>query len=227
MIGSKACLICRRECNQTLKYRVCSSCAEKLERNEHICSVCGAQVPEGYDKCDYCRDKEYFFDYARSIFVYENLARELIIKFKFGGYKTYAMPLGKMLADYYEAKKMSAQVVTFVPMPRNRQRARGYNQAEHLADEFCLNLGMEPTETLLRENDDLKQSTLDADLRAQNMKGKFKLISRKLVKGKDVLLIDDIMTTGATASECARVLKEGGARSVVVLTVAKTRIAVQ
>lgn len=220
-----SCICCSRECDSDSPYRICSRCLEKIEfSNKNYCLKCGVKIGEGYDYCLTCQDKSYYFDYARSVSTYDEVTAPMILKFKYNGLKTHRRPLGKILADYYSTSDIIADEATFVPMPRKREKKRGYNQAKELAEEFCALTSMPLVNVLIRTKENIKQATLSAKEREENIKGSFEVINKELIKGKDVLLIDDVLTTGATASECARVLKKAGARSVVVLTLAKTRL---
>ena len=115
-----------------------------------------------------------------------------------------------------------ADVVTYVPMPKTREKERGYNQAKELAGEFCKLSKLPMLDLLTRKDDVVKQSTLSAKERKENIKDSFSAINKARIKGKDILIIDDVSTTGSTTSECANVLKKAKARSVCVLTVCKT-----
>jgi len=135
----------------------------------------------------------------------------------------YKYPLSHLLFDYFKESDLVVNSVTYVPMPKKRQKERGYNQALELAQEFARLSGL-PFYDFLERNEDkaIKQSTLNAKDRKENIKGTIGAINKRAIKSKDILLIDDVSTTGATTSECARVLKKCGARTVCVLTVAKT-----
>ena len=146
----------------------------------------------------------------------------MILNFKYNGQAWQKEPLANLLKDYFENSDISADCVTYVPMPEKREKERGYNQAKLLAEEFSRKTGMPLFDFLIRKEETIKQSTLSAEQRKKNIIGSFSLINKNLIKGKDVLLIDDVSTTGATASECAKMLKIGKARSVFVLTIAKT-----
>ena len=109
-------------------------------------------------------------------------------------------------------------------MPEKRQKERGYNQAEEICKEFSRLTEIPMLDVLTKSETTTKQAQLNFDERQQNIIGTFKIKDKQLIKGKDVLLIDDVITTGATTSECAKVLIDAGARQVDVLSVAHTAL---
>ena len=154
---------------------------------------------------------------------YEDLAREGILRFKFQGASASATALGELLARC-AAEHLAGEfdTVTWVPVSRKRLRKRGYDQAELLARTACRLWDTEPVRLLNKTADNPAQSGIsDAAARRANVLGVYEVCGD--AAGKRVLLIDDICTTGATLSECARVLKDAGAESVVCAAVSKTR----
>lgn len=153
---------------------------------------------------------------------YEDVVRESILRFKFEGKVCYAPTYGEImagtaaleLADRFDA-------VTWVPVSRKRKRERGYDQAELLAKEMCRLWGICPVQMLAKTRNNPAQSGLSsAEQRRANVLGVYEAINREHFAGKRVLLTDDILTTGSTVQEAARVLRLAGAEEVVVLTLA-------
>ena len=219
-----ACIICTRECDLDNGYRICSRCIDKIPFSKgNYCLKCGEVIKGEYDYCLNCKNVEYNFDYARSVFAYNDLTAPMIMRFKYNGYKSYAPHLGLLLKDFYSTSDLVADTVTYVPMPKAREKERGYNQAFELCKEFSLLTEMPMIDALIRVKEvAIKQATLSGKERRENIKGSFKITDKKLVKDKEILLIDDVFTTGATVSECAKVLMNAGAKNVQVLTLAKT-----
>ena len=154
---------------------------------------------------------------------YEDLAREGLLRFKFQGASASAAALGE-LAARCAAEHFSGEfdTVTWVPVSKKRLRQRGYDQAELLAREACRLWDTKPVRLLRKTVDNPAQSAIsDAAARRANVLGVYEVCAD--AAGKHVLLMDDICTTGATLSECARVLKDAGAESVVCAVVSKTR----
>ncbi len=217
------CICCNYECDLDNNYRLCSKCVDKLNFiGNQYCLKCGDKIGDGYDFCINCKETSYNFDCSRSVICYDEISSPIIQRFKYNGQKMYAIPLAYMLNDYYAESDITVNAVTYVPMPKDRQKERGYNQAEELAKEFCKLTKLPLFDLLTRKTGTTKQSTLTAKERRENIKGNFTLINKAKVKNKDILLIDDVSTTGSTTNVCAKVLMKGGARTVSVLTVCKT-----
>ena len=156
---------------------------------------------------------------------YEDLAREGLLRFKFQGASAAAEPLGELIAQC-AAERFSGEfdVVTWVPVSRRRLRKRGYDQARLLAESACRVWGVRPEPLLRKVQDNPAQSGLtEAAARRANVLGVYEPAEPDTIQGKRVLLVDDICTTGATLSECARTLRSAGAAGVVCAAVALTR----
>lgn len=220
-----SCLCCGSECDTSDEYRICSRCVSKLRKIDHnFCQKCGTLIKGDYALCMHCKDIERHFNKARSVYVYDENFAPIILKTKFGRAKTPAIALGKMLADYFATSDVLGDVVTFVPMPASRQKERGYNQAEEICRQFSLLTQIPMVDALVKQETSTKQAKLSFNERQQNIVGTFSIKDKNLVKGKCVLLIDDVITTGATTSECAKVLYQAGAKQVDVLSVAHTAL---
>lgn len=146
---------------------------------------------------------------------------ELIKRFKFKDRPRLASPLAGFLARLLREHSLQADLLTFVPLSSRRKRERGYNQAQLLAKSLSLQTGIPWAELLLKVKDTPAQSKLPRQKRLANVKGAFVLKGGIDIKGKRVALVDDVLTTGATAGECARLLKMGGAEEIYILTLAR------
>ena len=160
-------------------------------------------------------------DWARAAARYAGPLREALLALKFGGRRALARPLAELLLEQCGAE-LPAGVAAIVPVPlgRERERERGFNQAALLAERLGrrLALPLHPR-WLVRVRPTLPQSELDAPARAANVRGAFAASSA--VAGRHVLLVDDVLTTGATLAECARALAAAGASPIGALTVAR------
>ena len=174
---------------------------------ESVCAVCAATPPP--------------FDYARVAAVYEGALREAVHALKFGGRRSLARPLGDLMREScgrFEADRPDALVP--VPLARARARERGFNQAELLAERVADKLGVRVRPRwLVRLRATAAQTELSATDRQVNVAGAF--AAAPAVRDRHVVVVDDVMTTGATAAECARALRRAGARRVGVLAVAR------
>lgn len=171
--------------------------------------------------CGTCTVERPAYDYARSAAVYEGALREALHAFKFSGKRALARPLGDLVVEQCVASLVEGiEAVLAVPLARERERERGFNQAALLAQRIAKRLGV-PTRPrwLARVRATRPQSDLPAAERRVNVRGAFR--ASRAVAGRHVLVVDDVLTTGATLGECARALRDGGARCVGVLTVAR------
>jgi len=206
---------------------VCAACLRKPTAfvAECFCRDCRTPFRNHFPldedgRCALCRLGLNGFDAAYSFGAFEAELRELIHVFKYGGVETLAQPLGRFLAVALPREEPFDAVV---PMPLHwiRRWSRGFNQSELLAREIGRRASV-PVRNLVRR---VKATTPQAGLtnakRRANVSGAFRVRRGADVRGLRVVLVDDVMTTGATASACARVLKQAGAARVVLLTVAR------
>jgi ComF family protein len=204
-----------------------------------ICSVCGERLfssyaiagPPAESRCGLCRRIDPPFARAVAYGSYESGLRELIHLLKFGGVTPAANVLGRMLAEAITTlePEFSADSVVLVPVPLHRTKLhqRGFNQAELIARAALKTLPPGHrlrlcAGALERKRETASQIGLTSHQRRENLRGAFGVVQAQSVKGREVLVVDDVYTTGATVSECARVLLRAGATRVWVATVART-----
>ncbi|HKL94170.1 MAG TPA: ComF family protein [Clostridia bacterium] len=217
------CDLCGGELVADTRYNLCGSCTEKLPLNfGKICLVCGTPLADEGDYCIRCQNTESKFEKNRSPLVYEGEAAKLILMLKFGGKKYLAETLSALMADTFVEYNLSADILVFVPMTVKEQKKRGFNQSELLARAIGKRLNIEVAEGLLKVKDTSLQKQLSARDRAKNLEDAF-LSNPQLVKGKSVVIVDDVFTTGSTANECAKALLKAKATRVNVLTAAVTK----
>ncbi len=181
-----------------------------------FCKKCGTPGFDG-DYCFYCLEKDLSFDRTFFPFVYETPVSTWIKEIKFSKNYSLAYEFGRLLKKLYEGLLKTADTVVPMPISQERLKERGFNQSAIITWGF---LGYPLKNFHLKKVKHTEpQALLDQSLRWKNVKGVFKC--ENVLRGKTVLLIDDVMTTGATASEAARELKEAGASEVKVLVIAK------
>lgn len=223
------CAGCSRVLDSEESPLFCPDCFSALDLiSEPYCPLCGipfvAEITTSH-LCGDCLGGVYTFDRARAKGSYQGLIREVIHRFKYGGQTFLMRPLARMLIG--PAKELSRlhRIDTIVPVPLHykRLRQRGFNQASLLARGLgsLLQIPVDYS-SLKRTRWTEPQTGLSRNQRAANVKGAFALKSKAKIRGKGVLLLDDVLTTGETVNQCVRVLKDGGVREVVVLTVART-----
>ncbi|MBR6095810.1 MAG: ComF family protein [Oscillospiraceae bacterium] len=201
----------------------CAFCRRLVKSNNNLlCPACRANLPYTEDGGAQHGD---FFRLCVSALYYEDRVREALLRYKFQGSSGYAGTFGRLLADCIRANlRGQYDLISWVPLSRERLRERGYDQAMLLAQAAALELQDVAVSTLDKVRNAEKQSGVgSAEKRRANISGAYRVADAELIQGRRILLIDDIVTTGATLSECARTLLEGGASQVVCATVARGR----
>lgn len=192
---------------------------------EYFCAVCHAPFVNAWPLdeqgvCAACRSGLRGFDYAASFGMYEGALRSLIHLFKYSGMRPLAGPLAQYLEKAISVDEAFDAVVA-VPLYWRKKWDRGFNQAELLARLVAKHRGIPLINALRRKRATDTQAGLASAGRRRNVAGAFVLRANQNLAGKKILLIDDVMTTGATAGACAAVLKRGGAKTISLLTLAR------
>jgi ComF family protein len=201
---------------------LCQACQAELPRaRPPRCPICW-QPQRRSALCSRCRQERPAFQGARSLYIYEGAAREAVRALKYNYLSALAQPMAQLMARYVEEEDIEADLVVAVPLYGRRKRLRGYNQSALLARELSRLCGLSLVERGLarRRNTPPQARSVDAEARKRNVADAFSA-DRRWVEGKRVLLIDDVMTTGATLDACAGALREAGAASVWALTFAR------
>lgn len=212
---SFTCDICGRE---TFGANLCPDCAETVIFNDGAtCPVCGRKTARP-EICLECKDSAPLYKRAFSAIVYDGGGKILMSKFKSGnGYlkEFFADRLAEKLKDFHEADCIIA-----VPMTEKSVRDRGYNQSALLAESLSERIKIPVIENAaVKIKPTAQQKQLTKKERAENLESCFKIPDRTLVKGKNILIVDDVMTTGATAEALTKKLLGAGAKNVYVATV--------
>jgi len=199
---------------------LCAGCAERLPRIEGpTCALCGEPLGNAsLDLCLRCGTRLRAFDLALSLGPYDEGWRDLLRWFKFGREKAVGRWLGAKIARRVLEAGLRVDVVTYVPMTRSEAKERGFNPSRFLARVAARRLGVREVRLLAKQRTTPPQRTLSAREREANLSDAFCAV--RSGRGT-VLLVDDLLTTGATADECARTLKEAGFDRVAVATVAR------
>ncbi len=227
------CLICERDLPQKQEIEVCEECMHKLNfiAENACCARCGAPAVLGHGSfCLNCQNSAREFDIARSVFVYEGEIKHLIAGLKYNNKPYISRTLSNFLAQKFKKLNWQADLIIPVPLSEARIKWRGYNQAQLLAEGVSEKIGVPlNTETLIKVKETEVQANLTLQERQKNLQECFKVLDKYSVRGKRILLIDDVMTTGSTANACAHELKKAHADRVLVLTIAhgKTEIPTQ
>jgi ComF family protein len=232
------CRICATPLFKISRLPVCEECLTQIRpMGGLLCGVCGERVQAAYAlpavdggfRCPECSRTSPPFTRAIAYGSYEGGLRELIHLLKYGGMRPAANVLGRMLAEAIAALELENRNLAVIPVPlhKTKRRQRGFNQADLIA-RSALKLQAAPgclllaPDVLERKRETSSQIGLTAHQRRENLRGAFTVNGAEQIKDREVLLVDDVLTTGTTASECARVLLRAGARRVWVATVART-----
>jgi len=212
----------------TILCRECFGLLEGARMKEPLCSRCGLPLPgarPGPVLCISCQGRVPHFDVARAFFRYAGPASSLTLSFKFNGeFRLGPRVLRHALSLGWMPEGVGTDVIVPVPLHWRRRHQRGFNQALWLARPLADHLKARLLRrALVRTRHTAQQAKLPQSQRWKNVRGAFAVKRPASVKGRHVLLVDDVMTTGATVSECARVLKQAGVTRVSVLTL--TRVA--
>ena len=213
---------------------LCSACLDSIKFIEPpFCAVCG----EPYDgamtdafRCENCADEKLAFDFAIAGTMADGVVRDLVHRFKYQRELQLRAVLAALLARTLEDPRIQDwrrdAVLVPVPLHPTRKREREYNQAWELCTELARNHGLRRLDALRRLRATTPQASLSRRERQQNLRKAFdvapEVLRKSMLAGRTVLLVDDVLTTGTTASECARILKKtAGVEKVVVITVAR------
>jgi ComF family protein len=214
------CIFCGRE---TKRCGICEECYKTLPFiGGKVCSICGTGNPNHSNVCIECKGREFSFKRNISICDYDGELRTKIVSFKQEGNKHIGRAFAWLVAD--KIAEMGIDVDYIIPMPISIERfkERGFNQTEVLCE--LLDKELVRTDILVRVKNTPHQTGLSRENRETNLKAAFQVVDKKVVKGKKVLLIDDIYTTGSTLNESAETLMQAGAKEVYALTLARSPI---
>ncbi len=221
------CLTCEVKTDKANLF--CFSCWNSLTFiSDPRCSICGSPFPIKMEKnsiCPYCIEEKPSYDMARSVLRFDHRSEHLIHNFKYYDKTEATKTITNMMIKAYGEAMSKIDIVSAVPMHQSKLRKRKYNQAAVLANEIAKTSDKPyKPEILIKSKDSISQSGLSKEERKENVKNTFKLnpLFKNDIWRKNILIIDDVLTTGATASECAKVLRRNGAKRINILTIART-----
>jgi len=229
IVYPKICLGCKQKLKAPAPYDlICGECWSKIKRNSPpFCHSCGRHLDKknlAKNICPACLRQKTHFDRAFSPCVYDGIIKELIHEFKYRNKDHLGAPLSRLMIDFIREYNLPIDCLDFimpVPLHKTRFREREFNQAQILAEAISKEFKKPSlTDVLLRHRHTRTQTDLKTQERLGNVKGSFSINRLEDITGRNILLVDDVLTTGATSSEAAGVLKEAGANIVFVLTLA-------
>jgi ComF family protein len=222
------CLTCGGVLSERREHPFCPDCHDGIRFiTDPLCTVCGIPYPveESPDHvCGDCLLRKRHIGSARSLGVYESVLLDAVHAFKYGGNLTLGERLGRLMAqhEYPAFRIQDYSLIVPVPLHPRRLRQRGFNQAVILAREISRRHGVAMDfRTLRRIVDTGSQTGLKKEERRSNIRKAFTITVSERIRGQNILLVDDVYTTGSTLGECARTLLKAGAETVGALTLAR------
>ncbi len=221
------CRACSKKINE-FDRNICDDCAKKIkERLPPFCVKCGRQLkgsPELIATCPDCKKDKLCFDRAWSACCYDGLLKDLIHDFKYKKITSLSTDFTALIISFMKKYNIGkdAQMILSIPMHPNRLFEREINHADILARDLGNKLGISYSRNTLKKIKDTPlQSKLKREARIKNLYSSFSLKDVSIVRDKNIMLVDDLFTTGSTVNECSRLLKNSGAKYVEVVTLAR------
>lgn len=200
----------------------CVICGKDIDDENPLCMQCTSHIKFCNDKFLIIKDNKKMEYYSTAY--YGGEIKELIIRLKYKSDFYCGEALGEYMTRYIREKNICFDVITFIPMTAIGRRKRGYNQSEFLAKYIAESIHRPYVKCLKKIEQSKDQIGLNTAMRWENLKNCFKIRKNIDLRNKRVLLVDDVITTGATSFYCSEELKKNGAIDVIILTAAKSRI---
>lgn len=218
---NNSCIFCGEELFNTNEYCICEKCLLDLPKVDKTCIICGQEIFDMGDLCLSCKQSsQKFYDRAFSPYRYENKIVDIIHNLKYHNDKWLGKYLSKIMYDYVKDLDLQIDVVIPVPLNENRLKERGYNQSKLLCYEFDKN-GIVVDETnVIRVKNTKTQTNFSFKQRQENMENAFKVLNKEKLNGKNLLIVDDVYTTGATLNELSKTLRKTKVNNIYCLTLA-------
>lgn len=217
------CIFCGEELNEKAHNCTCEECYPTLPFINKCCDRCGSPVnPENIGVCMNCKTNNFHFEIGRSVFGYSDNVVYVVQNLKYNCKKYLVEPMVNFMLEKFATLNIFTDIITCIPMFKTKLKKRGYNQSALLASAFANKLNLPFIELCEKVVDNPSQTSLSYTERRNNVKDCYKLKKEfaKTIKGKSILIVDDVMTTGATSSEISKVLVEHGAKLCNVFTFA-------
>lgn len=224
------CVLCTFTMEPNTHTNICGKCADALRfcSESFCCERCGKPIISFEEErlCYFCANKSNtYFDKIVSLFEYDGMVKEAILRYKRIGIQKYAAVYAQIMAakNEEEYRNIDFDFLCGAPSHKNRKTSKGFDHIEEICSHFSKITGIKRHRgALVKTRATEKQHSLNYEMRMKNLVGSMALKKGLDVKGATVLLIDDVCTTRATVIECAKTLKENGAKAVYALTFATT-----
>ena len=223
----KICSCCKQNLHANYTGNICIKCLNGLPKNDGLkCSTCDVQI-QSQKHCYDCSHNKNYFDLIKAPYKYEKSVKILIHNFKYSNRFFLAKDFSNAMADVIFKNSLDKQtdIITPVPLFITRKILRGYNQAALIAKEISKKTNIQYSDKILTRKVYTKaQFLLNRKARQENLQQSFYINKKYIdkIKNKNILLVDDIVTTCATVNSCAKILKQEGAKKVFVISIART-----
>jgi competence protein ComFC len=216
------CVCCGKHLEKRAIHGICKHCCDNLPFiHEPRCEICSRPINEEAEVCMECKYHSHSYDQALAVFEYSVVIKDMIHRFKYGGEYSLSRTLGYFLSEQLKLSGWQVDLMVPVPLHKNRQKSRGFNQSALLGDYLSQRNSISCKEdVIIRSVDTQSQTGFNRVKRAENLKEAFTVAKPQAVKDKNILLVDDVHTTGATVDSCSRALRQAGAKKIYVLTIA-------
>lgn len=222
-IDKYTCILCSAEYKLGNMRGLCDKCVNALPYNNgKICNKCGKPIYDESDYCIECGNNKRYFNVGYSPLIYKDETVKLISRFKFKNAAYLGKYLSAFMLEEIKKRNIKADVIAYVPSDKNTIKTRGYNQAKILATYISDALNIKISHNILRKSSKRVQHTLIGKERRLNLEKLFYIEDKTDFKGKTVLLIDDVLTTGATLDAISYELTKCKAINIIALTLANT-----
>lgn len=220
-----SCILCNKPIKKINTYSLCKDCFKELNFIQDGCIKCGKPIIyHSLEKldicgCSYCFNKSFYFDKAISCIEYSDISKSMILGFKYKN-KTYmAKYISNIMKEKLDLENIKFDYITFVPLHKKRMRKRGFNQSEKIAKELGKMIDIPILDCIYRKSNTNRLYNLNRKERKIELKNAF-LVKENInyVNGKNILLIDDIFTTGSTVNEISKLLKLNNVNKIFVMT---------
>jgi competence protein ComFC len=219
------CILCNNPIDKNNTYSLCKSCFDNISFIKDGCIKCGKPIENNssisaIDECSYCSDKDFYFKKAISCIEYDETTSKLIYNLKYGR-KTYiSYHMAQIIRDKLKYENINFDFIVYVPLHKSRYKKRGFNQCELIAKNLENFTNKKVINCLYRKNKTRYLSKLSKNERSKELRGAFKVKDDiKEIYNKNILLIDDILTTGSTVNEISRLLKDNNVNNIYVCCV--------
>ena len=184
----------------------CEKCAKVAFNKGNKCSKCDTQIKDGNIICDHCKSHRRNFIKCYCPLNYQDDVKKSILSFKDSNAKYLAKSYAKIIFDYIKNDNISFDYITYVPSHKKKVKRRGYNPSQVIAEELSLLFDKPCIETLLKINETRPQKNLSFEDRSKNLENSMIVTNAKIIKDKNILLVDDVVTTCATIDQCSKLL---------------------